>query len=403
MKQPQIAILVAFTIYAIIYAMKENIGLPNKHESIKEPSEAREELLALEKEGKYMFHGSPLALEKLSPRQHTSYCRETGKEENHGEPSVCATPFADIAIFRAMVNENNAPIRKHASSFGAREKDGEIKLNFEVTPEVISEIKDKTGYVYVFDKDTFEKFSGMEWRSKEEVVPIQTIKVAFEDLPEYKEVPHETWHQKESKESPISLNIEYGKEQESNRIRNTLKKLPWYKEQGYSNIVVPDKLSEQSTQEEIDKVLSDEYSEEAYENTTKMIHEQWPELAEKLTELKNIPSFELKDTYKVILTKYGSGGSYNYKTGDVILNLGVKGRISTIAHEIVHIGIEHLIQKNNIEHWRKERLVDLIMEKMFPGLKKPQPIKEDADVVDGAFNKHFPNIDAITEEIGKAK
>mgnify|MGYP006300935663 CR=1 FL=1 len=37
----------------------------------------------------------------------------------------------------------------------------------------------------------------------------------------------------------------------------------------------------------------------------------------------------------------------------------------TVAHEILHLMIEHLIQKYKISHWQKERIVDLYMSKIF--------------------------------------
>jgi hypothetical protein len=114
-------------------------------------------------------------------------------------------------------------------------------------------------------------------------------------------------------------------------------------------------------------------------------------------------SFNLKDQYTIVLTKYGSGGSYNSQTGEVIVNIKDREKdliMGTILHEIVHIGIEHLIESYHITHWRKERLVDLIMEKCFPDLKKTQYIKEDVSTVDRAFKKNFPDMESIAREVG---
>ncbi|MFA5987201.1 MAG: hypothetical protein WC797_00935 [Candidatus Paceibacterota bacterium] len=155
-------------------------------------SESREELAPLEKDGKYVFHGSPVLLDKLELRQPFTYCEETGKQEKHGEPSICATSFVDIAIFRAIVNKNNAPIKKYTSEFGNHEnKKDKPGLYFKMTPETVKEIKNKVGYVYVFDRSFFKKFSNMEWRTNKEIVPLQSIQVSFDDLPEFDEVPYE--------------------------------------------------------------------------------------------------------------------------------------------------------------------------------------------------------------------
>ncbi len=40
------------------------------------------------------------------------------------------------------------------------------------------------------------------------------------------------------------------------------------------------------------------------------------------------------------------------------------------------------------------------MEQYFPGLKKMQNIKEDVSIVDTAFEKFFPDMEAIARAIG---
>ncbi len=75
--------------------------------------------------------------------------------------------------------------------------------------------------------------------------------------------------------------------------------------------------------------------------------------------------------------------------------------IGIIFHEIVHMAIEHLIQKYKIQQWHKERLVDLMMDKYFPGLTEKQNIKEDVSAVDEAFNNFFPDIEAIVNAINR--
>ncbi|MEI6296069.1 MAG: hypothetical protein WCO84_00280 [bacterium] len=161
-------------------------------------SKTREKLISLEKEGKYVFHGGPTLLEKLEPRQQTSYCKETGKNENDGEPSVYVTPFADIAIFRAIVNPKNSPSKKYHSRFGVTidENGTVIDINLKTTPEAVDEVRDKHGYVYVLDKSQFEKFSDHEMRARKEIKPIEIIKVFFKDLPSFQQLPVEFFRKK---------------------------------------------------------------------------------------------------------------------------------------------------------------------------------------------------------------
>ena len=120
--------------------------------------------------------------------------------------------------------------------------------------------------------------------------------------------------------------------------------------------------------------------------------------------LKNLSAFNLLAGYSIFLTKYGMGGSYDAETGEVVVNINRVSKekiMGVIIHEIIHIGIEHIIRAHNIEHWSKERLVDLIGEKYFADLVKTQNIKEDVEVVDEAFNEFFPDLEAVGLKLGE--
>ena len=145
----------------------------------------KEKLLALQAESRYVFHGSPVLLEELTPRQPTITNMETGKQEGHGDPCVAATPLAEIAIFRAIVNPVNFPFRGYGSSFGVG-PDGNPR--FSVTEKVLRNLAGKIGYVYVFERQGFSQFSEMEYRSAKAVKPIMAVAVSAEDLPENIEV-----------------------------------------------------------------------------------------------------------------------------------------------------------------------------------------------------------------------
>lgn len=146
--------------------------LPN----IEKISSARERLLSLENEGKFVFHGSAREIETLEPRQ--PYIGK-GKDEKHGDPCVATTPFADIAIFRAIINEDNFQQKTYASSFGY---DSDKGIELCASRAVLDNLKDKKGFVYVLDKSLFKKFSGMEWRSEQAIKPGEVITVTVEDL-----------------------------------------------------------------------------------------------------------------------------------------------------------------------------------------------------------------------------
>lgn len=69
-------------------------------------------------------------------------------------------------------------------------------------------------------------------------------------------------------------------------------------------------------------------------------------------------------------------------------------------HEIVHLAIEHLIQEFGIDHWTKERLIDLTMSK-FLDQRVVQRNPEHAEKIDEIYNEHYPDITAIVQKINE--
>jgi hypothetical protein len=74
--------------------------------------------------------------------------------------------------------------------------------------------------------------------------------------------------------------------------------------------------------------------------------------------------------------------------------------MGVILHEIIHIGIEDLIQKYNIKQSQKERIVDMITEKCFPGLIEAQKRFKDTSI-DKIVDDDFPDMKAVIEKISK--
>ncbi len=145
-------------------------------------------LNGLEKTGQYVFHGSPDGdIDILTPRQahHVPDISKPSEKIEDGLPSVSATPYADFAVFRALVNKKNLP--GGLSGFGFKDKVKEFRLSNKKQVELLS---DKVGYVYVFNKSDFEPYSRsgvkqetyMEWRAYSEVKPIEVVNVTFKDL-----------------------------------------------------------------------------------------------------------------------------------------------------------------------------------------------------------------------------
>ena len=83
--------------------------------------------------------------------------------------------------------------------------------------------------------------------------------------------------------------------------------------------------------------------------------------------------FKLFDSYPIVFTLYGSGGSYDPETGQVTLFTtpdgafkNYKSPANTIIHEITHMGMEQsIVQKHQLPHGLKERIVDRFVFLMF--------------------------------------
>jgi hypothetical protein len=143
---------------------------------------SKQKLLELEKEGKYLFHGSPESnLEELKP--HQAYTVPEGEKDmvKDGEPCIAATPYLDIAIFKALITKGESSFSVSATS----REDAIIKLK--ANEEAIETAKNTKGCVYVLDKIGLVPISGnnycMEWRSKTSVKPLRVFEVSYEDLP----------------------------------------------------------------------------------------------------------------------------------------------------------------------------------------------------------------------------
>ncbi len=178
-------------------------------------------------------------------------------------------------------------------------------------------------------------------------------------------------------------------EQEKERVKETKGKIAWLKERGYFFV-----LPEQS--------LEVEYNFEDYKDKVSIIEKKWLEIEKDFFEkLKRIFNNEFSKSFEVYFTKYGTGGSY-FLPNKIIMNISDEYRTSadykTISHEIIHLSLEPLIQKYKIEHWQKERTVDLIASKIIPNYNL-QKIPVDIHSVDESFNKFFPDIEEIIKNL----
>ena len=102
---------------------------------------------------------------------------------------------------------------------------------------------------------------------------------------------------------------------------------------------------------------------------------------------------KLPKEFQVILTKYGTEGSYN-PPNRIFLNISNKSpQTLVLLHEITHLIIHKYIKKYQIQHWEKERIVDLILNsKNFQFLKYTlwqKDYRKTEEYIDPLFKKIF--------------
>ncbi len=206
----------------------------------------------------------------------------------------------------------------------------------------------------------------------------------------------------------MKLNIQYSVDFEVERVLATLYRLEWYKTNGYKP-VLPESFDVSDIHkitEEITRIaVVEEYNEQHYLEAKKYIEERWPSTAEGFIKGVKITDLILLDEYEIYLTRYGVGGSYDLPN-KIIINIAKFyefGLSMAIAHETIHISIQKFIDQYKIEHWVKERVVDLLLEQISPKLNEFQFIPIETQKIDETFKQHYPNVELILKSLGTSE
>ena len=178
-------------------------------------------------------------------------------------------------------------------------------------------------------------------------------------------------------------------EQEGNYIWQNIQDIGFFDKNGYSVLfpgtnLFKDLLSKARNNFLVDsdlglmqKHLSDSvYKKSDYQAGYKKVSGAMPKINFALSTIsENIKNWEFKyfDEYKITLTLYGPGGSYDPETGRIILQSTPSGDFknyknpeNTIIHEMIHMGIEtSIISKYGLSHQIKERIVDKFVQVWF--------------------------------------
>lgn len=133
-------------------------------------------LLELEKEDRYVFHGSPLRLDHLEPRQAVTWVDGVGVPD--GEPAIFASSLIDFAIFMALINRHNCPLGLSSS---CRLENNQ--LVFGASRETLDQLNESTRcFVHVFDRQNFKLRGGVEWVCLKQLVPVEIVEIRKADF-----------------------------------------------------------------------------------------------------------------------------------------------------------------------------------------------------------------------------
>lgn len=170
--------------------------------------------------------------------------------------------------------------------------------------------------------------------------------------------------------------------EEFNYIWNLLEELPFIKKNNYT-VKLPKhpvflKLAQKSPKfGRVNKAdLFDLFQKEIYDPDffkqgiflLKNYQSMFKKAISRFAQMNKKWGFKIFPKYRVLLTRYGLSGAYYPHEGKVIMMLGADGTFEktldpgeTVIHEIIHTGIEeNIINHFNLDHWEKERIVDLI-------------------------------------------
>jgi len=215
--------------------------------------------------------------------------------------------------------------------------------------------------------------------------------------------------------------------QEANSVWSTINNIDFFEQQGYTIHLPQHAMIDSMVHKSKEGAFGNEdyatiyglledglFSIDDYEAAIEKIKEQASALNTMIQHIEDHKSsfdwdFNTFNSYDIILTLYGTGGGYNPDSGIVNLLTNSRGEFmnyenpaNTIMHEIVHIGMEQsVVQKHQLPHGIKERLVDLFVKLTF-GSQLPeyrvQPMGDESLDEKLKDEKAWQHLDAMLTE-----
>ena len=221
----------------------------------------------------------------------------------------------------------------------------------------------------------------------------------------------------QTRESNIEI-LQPSLEQEASAVWRTVNDIAFLESQGYSINLPKDSLIESLIIKSKKGTFGNEdfssiytlletkyFDRQNYELALQKVEDQIGLLNEFIDEIYAQKSkwdwtFQTFSQYKIVFTLYGTGGSYDPDKGIITLLTNKEGGFMkyqnpayTIIHEISHIGMEYsLVQKYNLSHGLKERLVDTFVFLMF---QEELPEYQIQDMGNSTMDKYFVSKESI--------
>lgn len=203
-------------------------------------------------------------------------------------------------------------------------------------------------------------------------------------------------------------------EQEVTSIWRTINDITFLEKQGYRIYLPKDKLIDSLIVKSKKGAFGNEdfpaifalvennlFSQNNYEQATQKVAGQMELIKKFLNKIDSTKgdwdwAFKTFNKYKIIFTLYGTGGSYDPDEGTITLLtnedgnfINYKNPANTIIHEITHMGMEYsIVQKYNLPHGLKERIVDRFVYLMF---KEELPEYRIQKMGDSKIDNHLRN------------
>ena len=204
-------------------------------------------------------------------------------------------------------------------------------------------------------------------------------------------------------EETIKLSFEYSKELEVKRITSTINRLDWYLNNNYKLdwMTFPRDVDINNLasipKEDILKAVEKEYDPQKYISAVDSLNQMYGPYGIRLRKFIEGLSLPVITDIIINLTLYGMGGSYHVPN-KVISNISKysDGKLlGNILHEIIHLHIQHLIDKYRIDQWKKETLVNLLFATAFPEIDKKNDIPIKTKEIELIYKANFPEIGKI--------